>query len=173
MGTEWVILNEEEKVMLKCSSSITDWPSSTRAELGAILSAILVLQTGQKANIFTDLQAVIDSIKYIRTSLVSEKNKTRMWCKCNNYSIISSIIKLIDNKLLEIMLIKVKGHLGIKGNEEADRMVKNDTEKSTYIKIKDVQQKDLTYNIYWDGIRIDRHIKKFMDNLCETTLDAV
>ncbi|GBB84599.1 hypothetical protein RclHR1_11170007 [Rhizophagus clarus] len=70
------------------------------------------------------------------------------------------------------MLIKVKVHSGIKGNEEADRVVKNDTEKSIYIKIKDVQQKDLTYDIYWDGIRIDRHIRKFIDNLCEATLDA-
>ncbi|GBC00285.1 hypothetical protein RclHR1_03800001 [Rhizophagus clarus] len=76
MGTGWVILNEEEEVMLECSSSITDWPSSIRAELVAILSAILVLQTGQKVNIFTDSQAAIDSIKYIRTSLANGKNKT-------------------------------------------------------------------------------------------------
>ncbi|GES83155.1 hypothetical protein GLOIN_2v1870151 [Rhizophagus clarus] len=70
------------------------------------------------------------------------------------------------------MLIKVKGHSEIKDNEEADKMAKNNTEKSICIKIKDVQQKDLTYDIYWDGIRIDRHIRKFMDNLCEATLDA-
>ncbi|GES89683.1 hypothetical protein GLOIN_2v1870151 [Rhizophagus clarus] len=48
------------------------------------------------------------------------------------------------------MLIKVKGYLGIKGNEKADRVAKNNTEKSTCIKIKDVQQKDLTYDIYWN-----------------------
>ncbi|GBB94988.1 hypothetical protein RclHR1_02460008 [Rhizophagus clarus] len=148
MGTGWVILNEEEEVMLECSNSITDWPSSTRAELGTILSVILVLQIGQKANIFTGSQVAIDSIKYIRTSLASGKNKIRVWCKCNNYSIINSIIKLIDSKLLEIILIKVKGHSEIKGNEEADRVAKNDTKKSTCIKIKDVQQKDLTYDIY-------------------------
>ncbi|GBB96063.1 hypothetical protein RclHR1_26770002 [Rhizophagus clarus] len=115
MGIEWVILNEEKKVILECSSSITDWSLSICAELEAILSAILVLQTGQNTNIFTDSQAAIDSIKYIKTSLA------------------------------KIMLIKVKGHSGIKGNEEADRMAKNNTEKSTCIKIKDMQQKDLTY----------------------------
>ncbi|GES79098.1 hypothetical protein GLOIN_2v1870151 [Rhizophagus clarus] len=109
MGIEWVILNEEKKVILECSSSITDWSLSICAELEAILSAILVLQTGQNTNIFTDSQAAIDSIKYIKTSLA------------------------------------IKGHSGIKGNEEADRMAKNNTEKSTCIKIKDMQQKDLTY----------------------------
>ncbi|CAB4487947.1 unnamed protein product [Rhizophagus irregularis] len=137
MGTGWVILNNKDEVILECNSSITDWPSSTRAELGAILSAILVLQTGQKANIITDSQAAIDSINHTRTNLTNGKNKTRTWCKCNNYSIVSSIINLIDSKQLEIKLVKVKGHSGVKGNEEADRVAKNNTKKPTCINIKD------------------------------------
>ncbi|CAB5092993.1 unnamed protein product [Rhizophagus irregularis] len=141
------------QVILECSSSITDWPSSTRAELGAILSAILVLQTGQRANIFTDSQAAIDSINHTRINLTNGKNKIRIWCKSNNYSIISSIINLIDSKHLEIKLIKVKGHSGVKGNEEADRVAKNDTGKSTCITINDSQQKDLKYDLYWDAYK--------------------
>ncbi|PKC03702.1 ribonuclease H-like protein [Rhizophagus irregularis] len=148
MGTGWVILNNKDEVILECNSSITDWPSSTRAELGAILSAILVLQTGQKANIITDSQAAIDSINHTRTNLTNGKNKTRTWCKCNNYSIVSSIINLIDSKQLEIKLVKVKGHSGVKGNEEADRVAKNNTKKPTCINVKDSQQKDLIYDIY-------------------------
>ncbi|PKY22253.1 hypothetical protein RhiirB3_436132 [Rhizophagus irregularis] len=124
------------------------------------------------ANILTDSQAAIDSINYIRTNLTNGKNKTRIWCKCNNYSIISCIINLIDSKRLKLKLVKVKGHLGVKGNEEADKVAKNDTKKVTCIKIKDSQQKDLIYDIYWDGKRVDRHIRKFIDNLCESTLDA-
>ncbi|PKK55590.1 hypothetical protein RhiirC2_802003 [Rhizophagus irregularis] len=64
-------------VILECNNSITDWPSSTCAKLGAILLAILVLQTGQKANIITDSQAAIDSINYTRTNLTNGKNKTQ------------------------------------------------------------------------------------------------
>ncbi|GES89606.1 Down syndrome cell adhesion molecule-like protein Dscam2 [Rhizophagus clarus] len=172
MGTGWVILNNKEEVILECSSSITEWPSSTRAELGAILSAILVLQTGQRVKIFTDSQAAIDSINYINTSLTNGKNKIRVWCKSNNYSIVSSIINLIDSKHLELKLIKVKGHSGVKGNEEADRVAKNDKEKLTCITINDSQQKDLKYDLYWDGKRVDRHIRKFIDNLCESALEA-
>ncbi|PKC07395.1 hypothetical protein RhiirA5_399882 [Rhizophagus irregularis] len=172
MGTGWVIINDKNEVILECSSSITDWPSSTRAELGAILSAILVLQTGQRANIFTDSQAAIDSINHTRINLTNGKNKIRIWCKSNNYSIISSIINLIDSKHLEIKLIKVKGHSGVKGNEEADRVAKNDTGKSTCITINDSQQKDLKYDLYWDGKRVDRHIRKFIDNLCGSALEA-
>ncbi|CAB5373729.1 unnamed protein product [Rhizophagus irregularis] len=172
MGTGWVIINDKNEVILECSSSITDWPSSTRAELGAILSAILVLQTGQRANIFTDSQAAIDSINHTRINLTNGKNKIRIWCKSNNYSIISSIINLIDSKHLEIKLIKVKGHSGVKGNEEADRVAKNDTGKSTCITINDSQQKDLKYDLYWNGKRVDRHIRKFIDNLCRSALEA-
>ncbi|PKC02431.1 hypothetical protein RhiirA5_425253 [Rhizophagus irregularis] len=145
MGTGWVILNSKDEVILECSSSITNWPSSIHVELGAILSATLVLQTGQKVNILTDSQVAID---------------------------ISCIINLIDSKRLEIKLVKVKSHSGVKGNEEADRVAKNDTKKVTCIKIKDSQQKDLIYDIYWDGKRVDRHIRKFIDNLCKSTLDA-
>jgi hypothetical protein len=75
MGTGWVILNDKEEVILECSNSITEWPSSTRAELGAILSALLVLQTRQRVNIFTDSQAAIDSINHTRTNLTNGKIK--------------------------------------------------------------------------------------------------
>ncbi|PKB92535.1 hypothetical protein RhiirA5_444326 [Rhizophagus irregularis] len=59
------------------SSSITEWPSFTRAELGAILLAILILQTGQRVNILTDSQAAIDSINHTRINLTNGKNKIR------------------------------------------------------------------------------------------------
>ncbi|GES95240.1 hypothetical protein GLOIN_2v1485023 [Rhizophagus clarus] len=132
-----------------------EWPSFTRAELEAILSAILVLQTGQKANIFTDSQAAINNINNIRRNLTNGKSK------------------ICTYKQLEIKFIKVKGHSGIKGNEEADRVAKKEGEKLTCITIKDIQQKDLMYDIYWDSKRVDRHIRKFIDSICEATLDAV
>ncbi|PKY33207.1 hypothetical protein RhiirB3_394622, partial [Rhizophagus irregularis] len=165
MGTGWVILNDKEEVILECSSSITEWPLSTRAELGAILSAILVLQTRQRVNIFTDSQAAIDSINHTRINLTNGKNRIRVWCKSNNHSIVSSIINLVDSKHLELKLTKVKGHSGVKGNEEADRVAKNDTERLTCITINDSQQMDLKYDVYWNGKRVDRHIRKFIDNI--------
>ncbi|PKY62518.1 hypothetical protein RhiirA4_489105 [Rhizophagus irregularis] len=75
MGTGWVIINDKNEVIMECSSSITEWPSSICAELGAILLVILVLQIGQRANIFTDSQAAIDSINHIRINLTNGKNK--------------------------------------------------------------------------------------------------
>ncbi|GBB95153.1 hypothetical protein RclHR1_02490008 [Rhizophagus clarus] len=133
MITGWVIFNNKDEVIVECSSSIKDWPSSTCAELEAILSVILVLQTGQIANIFTDSQAAIDSINHTRTNLANGKNKIRTY------------------------------HSGVKGNEEADKVAKNGTEKLTCITINDSQQKDLKYDLYWNGKRVDRNIRKFID----------
>ncbi|UZO20875.1 uncharacterized protein OCT59_013285 [Rhizophagus irregularis] len=45
-------------------------------------------------------------------------------------------------------------------------------ERLTCITIKDSQQKDLKYDLYWDGNRVDRHIRKFIDNICEAALEA-
>uniref|UniRef100_U9UQJ1 Uncharacterized protein n=1 Tax=Rhizophagus irregularis (strain DAOM 181602 / DAOM 197198 / MUCL 43194) TaxID=747089 RepID=U9UQJ1_RHIID len=58
------------------------------------------------------------------------------------------MISRVIVKHLEIKLIKIKGHLGIKGNEEADRMTKNDTENLICIIINNSQQKNLKYDLY-------------------------
>ncbi|RGB26695.1 hypothetical protein C1646_770118 [Rhizophagus diaphanus] len=51
-------------------------------------------------------------------------------------------------------------------------LAKNDTERLTCITIKDSQQKDLKYDLYWDSKRVDKHIKKFIDNIYEAVLEA-
>ncbi|RGB30343.1 hypothetical protein C1646_765482 [Rhizophagus diaphanus] len=58
-----------------------------------------------------------------------------------------SQVSLFLFKQLEIKLVKVKGHSEVKGNEEADRVAKNNTKKPTCINVKDLQQKDLIYDI--------------------------
>ncbi|PKY57854.1 hypothetical protein RhiirA4_479241 [Rhizophagus irregularis] len=34
------------------------------------------------------------------------------------------------------------------------------------------KQKDLKFDLYWNGKRVDRHIRKFIDNLCKSILEA-
>ncbi|PKY47215.1 hypothetical protein RhiirA4_462342, partial [Rhizophagus irregularis] len=47
-----------------------------------------------------------------------------------------------------------------------------DIKKLTCIIINDSQQKDLKYDLYWDGKKVDRYIRKFIDNLCESALEV-
>ncbi|GBC39984.2 ribonuclease H-like domain-containing protein [Rhizophagus irregularis DAOM 181602=DAOM 197198] len=171
-SSDMINIYTDGSLTTRFNANLNTFTKHMGTELGAILSAILVLQTRQRVNIFTDSQAAIDSINHTRINLTNGKNRIRVWCKSNNHSIVSSIINLVDSKHLELKLTKVKGHSGVKGNEEADRVAKNDTERLTCITINDSQQMDLKYDVYWNGKRVDRHIRKFIDNICESTLEA-
>ena len=49
------------------SSKIENWPSSTRAEVAAILITLLLCPVGIKVTIYTDSQASIDAYNHLRT----------------------------------------------------------------------------------------------------------
>lgn len=54
------ILLDSQSVEYTFKSKITNWPSSTRAEIMAIASTLLVLPFGNSVTIYTDSQATID-----------------------------------------------------------------------------------------------------------------
>src|SRR5947199_414821 len=71
---------------------IKQWPSSTRVELGAILSVLLILPSHQSANIYTDSKVAIDSIMKLKLGLKGGKILPEFdWSKTTNNSLISSI----------------------------------------------------------------------------------
>src|SRR5437763_1117095 len=97
MGTEWLIFDGlQEKVILQSIGHVKHWPSSTRAELGAILLALLVLLSHQSANIHMDLKAAIDSLLKLKLRLKGGKNTAQIWSKTTNGSLISSIEYIIN-----------------------------------------------------------------------------
>ena len=56
MGIGWIVASEENSSLdsISFSSRIADWLSSTRAELGAIWTAVLAVPSSTRVNIFTD-----------------------------------------------------------------------------------------------------------------------
>src|SRR5207237_4259450 len=98
---------------------LENWPSSTRAELGAIWSALLTAPCEAKTHIFTDSKATIEAIKKYNTN-----NKIRSWFKIKNRSIVSQIKSCCKAKGLNLILHKVKGHSGNKWNDQADSLTK-------------------------------------------------
>ena len=77
MGTGWIIFDERsDRIIAQSIGRIKKWPSSTRAELGAIVSTLLVLPLRQKATIHTDSKAAMDSLKQLDMDLKGGKSRS-------------------------------------------------------------------------------------------------
>ena len=117
MGSGWII----PQLDIKYGCASTHWPSSTKAELIAIWTAILAIPIWiTTINIFTDSQAAIDSINKAKTSLWN----VRQYTKTPNSMIIEQILRLTRTKIQSLNLIKVKGHSGDLFNNLADDIAK-------------------------------------------------
>ena len=118
MGSGWYIPTLD--ISYGCAS--TDWPSSTKAELVAIWTAVLAVPANfSHINIYTDSQAAIDGI----TNGLKSTWSIRQYSKIPNATIIEQIIKTMEIKGQDIKLIKVKGHSGNVFNDIADDIAKN------------------------------------------------
>ena len=106
MGIGWVIVDEiSENNSISFKSRIVDWPSSTRAELGAIWTALLVVPYKAKVRIHSDSKAAIEGIQKFGEGL-----SIRNYFKVKNRCLISQIFDCCKTKKIDLELIKVKGH---------------------------------------------------------------
>src|SRR6185436_10602681 len=103
MGSGWYI--PELNISFVCASTL--WPSSTKAELVAIWTALLAMPSSINViNFHTDSQASIDGINSLSTKNVREISKSP------NAFIIEQIIRIACLKSQVTNWIKVKGHSG-------------------------------------------------------------
>ena len=108
MGIGWIAYPIQEGEIdtaraIHLSEVLEDWPSSTRAELGAIATALLVVPSQSIIKIHSDSANAISLIK--RTCHV---NKIREEIKLSNSSLIRLIQKCIKEKEIKYKLVKVK-----------------------------------------------------------------
>ena len=134
------------------------WPSSTKAELLAILIALIILPPNSRVTIYTDSQAAIDGInKIMNTDILPCQ-----WLKSNNNSLLSNIKGKITYDKLIIKFIKVKGHSGNLINEIVNKLAKDAVQIGKYeldsiVTITNNPQY-ITHGVLWNEIYIDRPI---------------
>ena len=115
MGSGWIIptLN----ILYGCSSTM--WPSSTKAELIAIWTALLAIPLSIRTiTIYTDSQAALDGINGFNP------HNIRQYTKTPNGTTIEQILRIISIKQLSVTWVKVKGHSGDFYNDAADNIAK-------------------------------------------------
>ncbi|PKY54146.1 hypothetical protein RhiirA4_472792 [Rhizophagus irregularis] len=155
MGYGWIFTtNLIEDI--KYSGSCKNWPSSSKAELIAILTA-LVCPPQSSIEIYTDSATCI----FTFNALYSPKLTARRLQKINNCAIWNTIKFIINTLKLKVSLFKVKAHSGHPLNDAADLLAKQGLTSKEYLNINiqhiNTQSCHLKFN---DDIIIDRSIRK-------------
>ena len=121
MALGWVLVdqNDDSLVLEEFSAKNFGWPSSTKAEIVAVLSAILTVIPDSKVLIYTDSNNVVSQYNQFKSEL---SNRRKL--KIVGHISWDTIILLVKKYRIDLKFIKVKAHNGIWANEEADKLAK-------------------------------------------------
>ncbi|GES76495.1 ribonuclease H-like domain-containing protein [Rhizophagus clarus] len=171
MGAGWIVKNTE----IDFTCEITYFPSSTRPELLAILTALLTVPINNNTHIYTDSQSAIDSINNM---LQLKGIIERKLFKQNNYILLYAIVDLVYIKKINLILHKVKGHSGCIWNDKADKLAKKESELALENKDRIVDLKLILNNSNfefipkWSEVCIDKQIRKFCAQISDAIYEA-
>ncbi|CAJ0844758.1 2015_t:CDS:2 [Entrophospora sp. SA101] len=163
MGLGWSQINDNyEKSTF--SASITNLPSSTHAEIAAILTALLVSPNNCHVTIFSDSENTIQAFCKIMSK--NEHITFRKLIKEKNYLMWFLIKDIIEQLNLKVYLKKVKAHSNNLRNEEADKLAKTGL-KSEPLNINYENIPFLNYQPTFDNIRIETSLRHFIKRCTE------
>jgi ribonuclease HI len=167
MGFGWTLQGPNNQ-HFNFQGQTTNFSSSTRAEITAILTLITIIPNNSSITIFTDSQAALQAIN--KSFHISPTQGMR---KYKNWPLLDKIIEICHNHKIKLALIKVLAHSGIPGNETADLLAKVDSilgmkpgEKLLTLKTTNNHRNRITAK--WIDTNIDIPIKNF----CQTLFKA-
>ena len=163
MAIGWILVNtnDSNSIEVEFSAANLGWPSSTKAEVLAILSTILVVLPHSNMKIYTDSKNAIQQFEQYKKEL-----SVRRQLKINNQISWNTITYLLEKYKIDLELIKVKAHSDNWGNNEADRVANKGLYEDYWI-LNDhlVTSK---YNIAWYNIKVEMGARKFTKILNQT-----
>jgi len=120
MNIGWIQI-QNNTIIETYSSRIKLWPSSYKAELMAILSAICICPRNSNIQIYTDSLSVISKFNKITNNMILQHKQ----CSYNYWPIWHTIINLIRSYKYTVTLHKVPAHENNIFNNEADKLASN------------------------------------------------
>jgi ribonuclease HI len=162
MGYGW-IFSSDSSLNISYSGSAIHWASSTKAEILAILTALIVCPQGSTVDIYTDSACAISTFN----SLHDPKLTPRRFQKINNVLLWQAIKHIIVILNLKVSLHKVKAHSDNIYNDMADNLAKQAARDHTFftsVSVKGLPEQlgHLTFN---NDVIIDRNIRKTLKTL--------
>ena len=175
MALGWILLDNEENnnILFEFSASNFGWPSSTKAELLALITAILTVTPNSSVKIYTDSNNVITQFAYYKKEY-SYRRKLKMtafWSwETVNY--------LINRYNINLELIKVKAHSGNWANEQADLLAKRGLNEqkislSHYSLVDNVIPQWYNQNIEWNLRKSIKQLFSIRNDIKENNLKRI
>ncbi|CAB4426586.1 unnamed protein product [Rhizophagus irregularis] len=164
MGYGWTTSNLSN-CNITYNGSLQYFPSSTKAETMAILTALVVCPEFGIITIFTDSQAAIDSF---HKSKNLHTISPRRFNKINNNILWSSIHFIIQTLSLKVKLSKVKAHSGNQFNDIADIQAKLGRTQPIPTTIIHDHLPNQTITLNWNNeIPLDKDVRKCVGTILD------
>ncbi|GBC05624.1 hypothetical protein RclHR1_06320002 [Rhizophagus clarus] len=160
MGAAWVEVSSSANDTFQCSTA--HLPSSTKAEVLAILTAIIAALTHCHVTIHTDSKNAIDTFNKTGRKNLSQ----RRIMKLNNFSLWILIHRLIKTKSLCVDMFKVKAHSGHLHNDITDRLAKDAcSNPPIFLTISHYSQAPIMVPTLANYGPIDKNIRKYLQRI--------
>ena len=105
MKAGWMMTKPKTNPNLQFISNVTEYPTSTKAELMAILLTLIVVPKKAEVTIYSDSQAAINMIETVKNT-----TNNRVWKQFNHNITLLTIKQMVREQQLKVKLIKVKAH---------------------------------------------------------------
>ncbi|CAB4391259.1 unnamed protein product [Rhizophagus irregularis] len=151
------IFSSDLNANITYSGASREWASSTKAELLAIITALIVCPPSSTITIHTDSNNCINTYN----KLSSPKLTARRFQNINNCTLWNTLKYIISTLQLSVSFIKVKAHSGDTLNDTADILAKEGSRSTEYITFNIQHIKNQRCHLtFHDGTIIDRNIRK-------------
>ena len=164
MGSGWHILNKTTSWIPCHHRSIPLWPSSTRAELSALLSFLFMCPDRLQFNLYTDATSIIFGLNEILFSPLTFRKRQ---ISKRNFILWNTVASLIIQKQLDIRIFKVKAHSNNLGNTLADTFAKAGSSSQAALNYPDEKTSGLPYLPRFHGLPIDSNIRSLIKDVYE------
>jgi len=168
MGIGWIQVDNNNQTINSFSAKIQFWPSSYKAELFLIITAISTAPRNSIVNIFTDSQSVISKFNNLQLNL-SHSNKL---FKFNSWPIWHTLLNIIKSHKLQIIFHKVQAHSDNNLNEQADSLAKQHP-SSALLSFNYTNLYNPYHILQWEQHYVELPTRYFIKQICKAYILAM
>ena len=167
MGIGWVQIHSDQ-IIHKFTAQLQNWPSSYKAELLAILSAISTVPRNSTINIFTDSQSVIS--KY--NKLKSIPKQSSKYYKFNSWPIWHTLLNVTHAFNIKLNLHKIKAHADNSFNNQADLLARAHSGAHKLL-FNHANIHNPSFFLQWENHPVEGSTRRFIKNICKAHIIAM